>query len=410
LEVVIYKAETAHNQPFSNGILELAMADGDDKKPHPETLAAQALGRVDAASGGLIPPVHISTTYERDGDNKYSKGLIYARPHNPTTRQAEEVVAALEGGADAMAFASGMAAAIAVFDDLRAGDHVVAPNVMYWALRVWLGAKLAGRGVDVTFVDMASLEALESALRSGKSRIVWIETPANPLWTITDIARAADLTHGAGARLVVDSTVATPVFTNPIAYGADIVMHSATKYLNGHSDVLAGVLVTRAVDEAWDEIASARSGGGAILGPQQSALLLRGMRTLHVRVRAATKTAHRIADHFNGHGRVDSVLYPGLAGHPGHDVAARQMQGGFGAMLSLRIRGGERAAIAAAARVKVWKRATSLGGVESLIEHRASVEGAGSPVPTDLLRLSVGLEHIDDLIEDLEQALDFDTG
>ncbi len=385
------------------------MAGTGNKKPHAETLAAQALGRVDAASGALVPPLHLSTTYERDRDNQYSKGLVYARPHNPTTRLAEEVISALEGGADAMAFASGMAAAIAVFDDLKPGDHVVAPNVMYWALRDWLGTKLAGRGVEVTFVDMADLTAIEAALRPGRTRIVWLETPANPLWTITDIARAADLAHGAGARLAVDSTVATPVFTNPLADGADIVMHSATKYLNGHSDVLAGVLVTRAMDEAWDKIANARTSGGAILGPQQSALLMRGMRTLHVRVREAAKSAQKIADHFKDHDCIDRVLYPGLADHPGHEVAVRQMQGGFGAMLSLRIRGGESAAIAAAARVKVWKRATSLGGVESLIEHRASVEGAGTLVPTDLLRLSVGLEHIDDLIGDLEQALDFDT-
>ncbi len=385
------------------------MADGDDKIPHSETLAVQALGRVDGPSGALVPPLHLSTTYERDRDNQYSKGLVYVRPDNPTTRLTEEVVAALEGGGDAIAFASGMAAAVAVFDDLKAGDHVVAPNVMYWAFRNWLATKLTGRGVAVTFVDMADMAALKAALRPGITQIVWIETPANPLWTITDIARAADSAHGAGARLAVDSTVATPVFTNPIAHGADIVMHSATKYLNGHSDVLAGVLVTRALDDFWEKIAGARSGGGAILGPQQAALLLRGMRTLHVRVRAAANAAQEIAEHFSGHGRVDSVLYPGLTGHPGHDVAARQMRGGFGAMLSLRIKGGERAAIAAAARVHVWKRATSLGGVESLVEHRASIEGAGTLVPTDLLRLSVGLEHIDDLIGDLEQALDFDT-
>jgi len=381
------------------------MAIKDGKQPHPETIAAQALGGIDTASGALVPPVHISATYERDADNLYSKGLVYARPHNPTTRLAEEVITTLEGGADAFAFASGMAAAVAVFDSLAAGDHVVAPKVMYWALRNWLATKLVSRGIEVSFVDMSDMSDLEMAIQKDRTRIVWTETPANPLWTITDIARVAELAHNRGAILVVDSTVATPVFTNPISLGADIVMHSATKYLNGHSDVLAGVLVTRAVDDNWRAIAATRSGSGAILGPQQAALLLRGMRTLHLRVRAASGAAQKIADHFHGHQRVDQVVYPGLPNHPGHDVAARQMRGGFGAMVSVRIKGGEQAAIAVASRVRVWKRATSLGGVESLIEHRASIEGPGTIVPADLLRLSVGVEHVDDLIEDIEQAL-----
>jgi len=372
---------------------------------HAQTLAAQALGHVDAQSRALVPPIHITTTYERDADNRYSNGLTYARPHNPTTRQAEAVIAALEGGADAMLFASGMAAAVAVFDRLVAGDHVVAPGVMYWALRDWLGTGLAARGVDVTFVDMTKLGDLKAAIRPGDTKVVWIETPANPLWTITDIQAAAALAHGAGALLAVDSTVATPVFTNPLALGADLVMHSATKYLNGHSDVLAGVLVARAAGEDWERIAATRGATGAILGPQEAALLLRGMRTLHLRVRAASETAMHLARHFDGHNGVTQVLYPGLETHPGHDLAGKQMHGGFGGMLSLRIAGGEAAAIAVAARVKVWKRATSLGGVESLVEHRASMEGPATPVPGDLLRLSVGLEHGDDLIADLEQAL-----
>ena len=381
------------------------MVDDQSRDLHPETLSAQALGQVDPISGDLVPPIHISSTYERGADNLYPAGQIYARPHNATTRLTENVIAKLEGGADAMLFSSGMAAAVAVFDHLKPGDHVVAPTIMYWALRDWLGSTLATRGIEVSFIDMSNLDNLLKIIKKDSTKIVWIETPANPMWTMTDIAAAADIAHQAGAFLAADSTVATPVITNPIAYGADIVMHSATKYLNGHSDILAGALITRTEDEHWQKIAKARSGGGAILAPKQSALLLRGMRTLHLRVRAASDAAQKIADHFAGHKNVTQVLYPGLKDHPGHETAAKQMVGGFGGMLSLRINGGEDSAIAAAARVKVWKRATSLGGVESLIEHRASMEGPTTPVPSDLLRLSVGIEHVDDLITDLEQAL-----
>jgi cystathionine gamma-synthase len=235
--------------------------------------------------------------------------------------------------------------------------------------------------------------------------MVWIETPANPLWTITDVEEAARIAHGAGALLGVDATVPTPVLTNPIALGADVVMHSATKYLNGHSDVVGGVLVVKGKDAYFERAARVRSMYGGILGPFEAALLLRGLRTLHLRVRHQSASAMAIARHFATQRLVEAVLYPGLASHPGHAIAARQMRGGFGGMLSLRVKGGERTAIAAAAGVRIWKRATSLGGVESLIEHRASVEGPGSPCPADLLRLSVGLESADDLIGDLEQAL-----
>jgi cystathionine gamma-synthase len=232
-----------------------------------------------------------------------------------------------------------------------------------------------------------------------------VETPSNPLWEITDIALAAEIAHEAGAKLAVDSTVATPVFTQPIALGADITMHSATKYLNGHSDIIAGALITRVDDEYWQRVKSIRVQLGAILGSFEAWLLLRGMRTLYPRVKTAAASAQRIAEHFAGHPAVASVLYPGLPDFPGHAIAARQMHGGYGGMLSLRIKGGEQAAIGVAAKVKVWKRATSLGGTESLVEHRASVEGANSPCPPDLLRLSTGIEDVTDLISDLEQAL-----
>jgi cystathionine gamma-synthase len=242
-------------------------------------------------------------------------------------------------------------------------------------------------------------------VQPGRTKLVWIETPANPTWPVTDIAAAAAIAHAAGARLAIDSTVATPVLTRPIEFGADIVMHSATKYLNGHSDVVAGALVAARQDEFWERITAIRTGNGAILGPLEAWLLLRGMRTLHLRVERACRSAEAVAAHFADHPRVSGVLYPGLAGHSGHAVAARQMSGGFGGMLSIRVAGGEAAAIAAAARVGLWKRATSLGGVESLIEHRASIEGAGTPAPPDLLRLSVGIEDPADLIDDLDQAL-----
>jgi cystathionine gamma-synthase len=244
-----------------------------------------------------------------------------------------------------------------------------------------------------------------AALRPGKTRLVWVETPANPLWTVTDIAATAQLAHAAGARLAVDSTVATPVLTQPLALGADIVMHAATKYLNGHSDLIAGALSTRSDNHHWQQVRRLRAQLGGTLGSFEAWLLLRGMRTLHLRVSTSSASALRIAEHFDRHADVAEVLYPGLPGCHGHEVARRQMRGGFGGMLSIRARGGEAAAIAVAAQTQLWKRATSLGGTESLIEHRASVEGAGTPAPADLLRMSVGIEHVDDLIADLEQAL-----
>jgi cystathionine gamma-synthase len=376
----------------------------DRKQLRPATIAAQALGWTDQATGAVVLPLHTATTFERDPDNQYRRGRSYGRADNPTYDQPEALITALEGGAASLLFASGMAAAAAVFDSVPPGSHVVAPRVMYWALRRRLA--LAGNErLAVDFVDATSRDALRSAVRPEQTRVVWIETPANPLWSITDIAGVAETAHAAGALLAVDSTAATPVLTRPLALGADIVMHSATKYLNGHSDVIAGSLTCARDDEFWQRIVAARSGGGAILGSFEAFLLLRGMRTLFPRVERACGSAQRIAEAMFGHPQVLEVLYPGLPSHPGHDIAARQMAGGFGGMLSIRVKGGAGAAIAAAARVQVWKRATSLGGVESLIEHRASVEGEGSPVPADLLRLSVGIEDPDDLIDDLKQAL-----
>jgi len=377
----------------------------DPKTLTPESIAAQALGWVDETTRAVTWPIHVSSTYIRDADNQYRSGRGYIRADNPAFDQAEAVIAALEKGHQAALFASGMAAATAVFQALAPGDHVLAPQVMYWSLRNWLLDFATHWGLQVELVDMADPAALQAAIRPGRTKLVWVETPANPLWTITDIAAAAQLAHSAGARLAVDSTVATPMLTRPIEHGADIVMHAATKYLNGHSDLVAGVLITREDDEAWKRIKSIRAYVGGTLGSFEAWLLTRGLRTLHLRVQRACQSAQHIAEHFETHPLVEAVLYPGLPDAPGHAVAARQMHGGFGGMLSLRIKGGEAAAIATAAQVGLWKRATSLGGTESLIEHRASVEGAGSPVPADLLRLSVGLEDAGDLIADLEQAL-----
>jgi cystathionine gamma-synthase len=369
------------------------------------TLAAQALGRIDEPTRALVPPLHVATTFIRDPDNLYRSGNIYGRPDNETVREGEAIIAALEGASSALLFGSGMSAAIALFLGLGPGAHVVAPKVMYWSLRNWLINEAPTHGVTVDLVDAHDLGALAAAIQPGRTKLVWLETPSNPLWGVSDIAAVAQLAHAAGARLAVDSTCATPVFTRPLALGADIAMHSATKYLNGHSDVIAGALAFANDDSACARIRQIRAAHGMILGPFEAYLLIRGMRTLDLRVRAAASNALELAQRLSNHAAVLAVLYPGLPHHPGHDIARRQMTGGFGGMLSVRLRDGEAAAIAAASRVRLWKRATSLGGVESLIEHRASIEGPASPCPPDLLRLSAGVEDVEDLWRDLDAAL-----
>jgi cystathionine gamma-synthase len=385
----------------------------DGRTLKPASIAAQALGWVDEKTRAIAPPIHTSTTFIRDPDNQYRSGRVYARDHNPTFDQAEAVLTALERGHASLLFSSGMAAATAVFQALAPGDHVLAPAVMYWSLRNWLMNFAVHWGLQVELIDMDNPEEVRRALRPGSTRLVWLETPANPLWTITDIAVTCEIAHAAGAMVAVDSTVATPVLTQPLELGADIVMHAATKYLNGHSDVIAGTLTTRAESPLWMRIKAIRAQIGGVIGPFEAWLLTRGMRTLFPRVRVASASAQAIAEHFADHPRVLEVLYPGLPSFRGHAVAAQQMRGGFGGMLSLRVRGahggrtsGRDAAVATAATVELWKRATSLGGVESLIEHRASIEGAGTPAPDDLLRLSVGIEDTGDLIADLQQALE----
>ncbi len=373
----------------------------------PDTLLTQAMHYLEPVTGGIVPGIQMATTYARDQDYELrAPGISYGRDKNPTYLVAEKVVAELEGAAGALLFSSGLAAAAALFHTLEPGDHVVAPVIMYHGLRDWLNRFCENWKVDIDTFDATVDGALASAIKPGRTRIVWIETPANPTWDVTDIAAAAELAHAAGARLAVDSTVATPLLTRPLALGADFVFHSATKYLNGHSDVIAGVLAAKEDDEQWQAVHFQRAFGGAILGPMEAWLLLRGMRTMHLRVQRSSQSAMTIARKLEGHGRIARVLYPGLESHPGHAIARRQMQGGFSGMLSVLVGGDAAAARGVAARTRVFVPATSLGGVESLIEHRATVEGPNSPVAPNLLRLSVGIEDVADLIADLDQALD----
>ena len=375
-----------------------------DRGHDTRTLLAQ-LGSEANTTGHVTGPIVMSTTFSRDADYQLRVGIDYARDKSPAYLQAERALAKLEGGFDAMLFGSGMAAANAVFSALRPGDHAVISRAMYWALRAQVLRFGADFGVDVDLCETWREGQLARMVRPGKTKLVWIETPANPTWEVTDIEACAAIAHGAGAMLSVDSTVATPIFTRPLELGADIVMHSATKYLNGHSDVVAGALVAKTESDLWSRAHQHRSAGGAILGSVEAWLLTRGMRTLAVRVERAAANALELATWLETQPGVASVRYPGLASHPQHAVAKRQMKGGFGAMLSICTGGGAERAIAVAKKLQVFVRATSLGGTESLVEHRASVEGPASEAPKDLLRLSVGIENVDDLRRDLAEAL-----
>jgi cystathionine gamma-synthase len=367
-----------------------------------ESAAVHALGWRDEASGGTVPPVQPAVTNRRES---YATGRIYSRIDGAAYDPVEALLARLEGGADAQLYGSGMAAGSAVAHSLPRGTHVIAPREMYYEMRRLLEHDGPGLGLAVTLLERMDVETIAAAWQEGKTGLVWLETPSNPFWTVTDIAAVARFAHSRGARVVVDGTAATPVLTQPLALGADVVLHAATKYLNGHGDVLAGALVTARRDETWEAICRQRRTLGSVLGAFEAWLLVRGMRTLYLRVRTASANALRIAEHFSTHRGVSQVLYPGLPSHPGHEIAKRQMRGGFGGMLSIRVRAGAEAALEVSARTRLFVRATSFGSVESLIEHRASVEDPASRVPGDLLRLSVGIEPAEDLIADLEQAL-----
>jgi cystathionine gamma-synthase len=373
----------------------------------PSTLAAQALGLHDAATGAVIPPLQTATTYARNRDYKLP-GPGYSRDENPTYRPPELLLAKLEEAeeGEALLFSSGMAAATTAVQAIVApGERLVATRAMYWGLRAWLQDHCARFGIELRLVDGTDLAAVRAAL-GGRARLLWAETPSNPTWDVVDLAACAGLAREAGALLAVDSTVATPVHTRPLALGADLVMHSATKALNGHSDLLAGVLVARQIGTPWwQRIRMLRHDQGAVLGSFEAWLLLRGLRTLYLRVARQSATALAIAERLEGHPKLQAVLYPGLAAHPGHAIARRQMQDGFGGLLSLRVQGGAEEALGVVRRLQLWAPATSLGGAESLVEHRASVEGPGTLAPPDLLRLSCGLEDPDDLALDLLAAL-----
>ena len=371
-----------------------------------ETIAAQAGHFIDPASGAVTPPIHSSVTFARDADYALiDPDFNYGRANNPTTATAEALLASLEGAEAALLFASGLAAASALFATLPQGARVVAPRVMYQGTLSRIKQMAETGQIEYALFDATEAGALEQTVGTAETALVWIESPCNPTWDVIDIAAAARTAHDAGARLAVDSTVATPVLTRPLDLGADVVFHSATKYLNGHSDVLAGVLVSAKADDAWQRIGDARWLGGAVLGVFEAWLLIRGLRTLFLRVRRASESALAIARHFEGHKKLDAVLYPGLASHPGHAIAARQMTSGFGGMLSLLVTGGREAAIRTASCAEIFLPATSLGGVESLVEHRATIEGLESDVPENLLRLSVGIEDVGELIADLEHML-----
>ena len=369
-----------------------------------DTLLAHAGCEPDPVTGAVVPPLVSSATYARGRDYELPDDFIYSRQGSPTVRQAELVLAELDGGADALLFGSGMAAATAAFETLTDGDAIVAPRIMYHGAQDWLFRISERRGIGLTLFDAREPGALEEAV-TDRTALVWIETPVNPTWDVIDIAAAAEVAHGVGARLAVDSTVAPPVTTRPLELGADLVFHSATKYLNGHSDLTAGVLVTPEADEAWEQLRGLRTLMGGVIGGFEAWLLLRGLRTLALRFERASRNAMAIAERLDGHPAIEAVLYPGLPSHPGYDIAARQMTGGFGGMMSLLVDGDAARTKAVAMNTSVFTPATSLGGVESLIEHRATTEGEHSVVPDNLLRLSVGIESSDDLIADLEGAL-----
>lgn len=370
---------------------------------HIETLAIHAGRQPDPATGAITTPIYLSTTFERAPDGSYPNAHIYTRESNPNRQMLEQALAALEGGTAALTFASGMAAINAVAQALKPGDHVLFPDDVYYGLRELFRDPFGAWGLQASAVDMTDLDAVKAALRPNTA-LVWVETPSNPMVRITDIAAVAALARGAGAQLVADATWTTPVLLRPLELGADMVMHATTKYLGGHSDLLGGALIAREETPLFERIRHVQVLAGAVPSPFDCWLLLRSLQSLPYRVRAQSAHAGRIAEFLAEHPAVQVVNYPGLESHPGHAIAAAQMAG-FGAMMSIQMHGGEAAAMAVAAKVGLFTRGTSLGGVESLIEHRASVEGPDTPTPRDLLRLSIGLEHPDDLIADLAQAL-----
>ena len=368
-----------------------------------ETLAVHAGHAIDPATGAVATPIHLSTTFERDAQGGYPHGYVYGRSANPTRHALEQALAALEGGADAAAFGSGLAASSAVLQALAPGDHVIAPTDVYHGMTKLLRDVYLRWGLEVSFVDMTRIDEIKQAARP-KTKLVWIETPSNPQLKITDIARVAEMAHGVGAICACDNTW-SPIVQRPLDLGADLVVHATTKYLGGHSDVTGGVVIAKKQTEHFERIREVQTTAGGVPSPFDCWLILRGMRTLPWRMRAHSENAAKIAAWLANHPRVEKVHYPGLVSHAGHEIAARQMSA-FSGMLSFEVKGGSEAALGVAAKTEIFIRATSLGGVESLVEHRASIKGEDPRTPQGLLRLSIGLEHPDDLIEDLAEALE----
>ena len=370
---------------------------------HPETLFVHAGVEPDPATGAVVPPLHLATTFQHGPAGERVAGFEYVREGNPNQQQFETALAELEGGAGALAFSSGMAAITALLDSLPSGAHIVYPLDCYGGLRVLVTEFLPQRGVSGTAVDTGDTDAVRTAM-TPKTSLLWLETPSNPQLRVCDIAALAEIAHARGAFVACDNTFATPLLQQPLRLGADVVMHSTTKYFGGHSDVLGGALAFARRDALFDAVVHRRHITGGVPSPFNTWLTLRGLRSLPARMAWHCRNARAVAEFLAGHPRVEAVHWPGLPSHPNHAVAARQMRD-FGGMMSVQIRGGRGAALAFAGKVQLFTNATSLGGCESLIEHRASVEGEHPVSPQNLLRLSVGLEHADDLVDDLRQAL-----
>ncbi|MEM8487809.1 MAG: PLP-dependent aspartate aminotransferase family protein [Bacteroidota bacterium] len=371
--------------------------------PHIETLLAQSGCVEDPDTGALVAPIHLSTTFIRDADGSYPRGFMYSRDNNPTRQLFESTLARIEGGVACAAFSSGMAAATAIFQALKPGDHVLLPDDVYHGARFVATELFETWGLEISQVDMENLQAVQEAIRPN-TMLVWIETPSNPLLKITDISAVAKLAHANNAQVVVDGAWTTPLLQLPLDHGADLVLHSVTKYLAGHSDVLGGAVVTRSASPLFDRLRVVQKAGGAVMDPFSAWLALRGMRSLAARMQVQTKNANQLANILHDHPRVAQVHYPALTSHSGHAVAKKQMKQ-YGGMLSFEVAGTPEEAKQVAHSTRIFKPATSLGGTESLIEHRASIETPPTKTPDTLLRVSVGLEHIEDLLMDLEQAI-----
>ncbi len=372
-------------------------------KPKFETIAIKSTENKYTDSAPVSTPIYLSSTYIRNNDGSYTNDFVYSRANNPNRAIIEESIAILENGKHAFAFSSGMAAVSAVFQSLKSGDHILLPDDIYYAIKKLMEEVFKRWNLSVDLVDMSNLENVKTAIKPNTA-LIWVESPSNPQLKLSDIAAIAEIAHQNNALCAVDNTWLTPVFQNPLALGADIVVHSTTKYFGGHSDVIGGCVVVND-EKIAEKIKNIQILSGAVPAPFDCWLIARGIQTLKLRVKKQSKNALKLAQYLENHPRVEKTLYPGLQSHPQHLLAKKQQKKGFGAMLSVLIKGSESETTAIAAKLAYFTLATSLGGVESLVEHRKSVEGENSPTPYNLLRISVGIEHIDDLIADWKNAL-----